>query len=120
MRILAKLPSARSLMLIEPDIPFSHAFPDGGIITVNRDIEKIVTSIARYSHKDAATWRVLMNRFLAEKDTITKAMFSPPPSLPEAATAFAKSSAGWRPTDSACRMSGRGRTRPSKQRRRKR
>ena len=79
--------------LIEPDIPFSHAFPDGNIISVDRDIEKTAAAIARYSQKDAGTWRALMNRFLAEKDAITSAMFSPPPSFPAAAAAFAKSSA---------------------------
>jgi phytoene dehydrogenase-like protein len=79
--------------LIEPDIPFSHAFPDGNIISVDRDIEKTVAAIASYSQKDAGTWRALMNRFLAEKDAITSAMFSPPPSFPAAAAAFAKSSA---------------------------
>src|SRR5499427_5204760 len=80
--------------LIEPEIPFSHAFPDGKIISVDRDIEKTVAAIARYSRKDAETWRALMKRFLAEKDAITKGMFSPPPSFPAAAAAFAKSSAG--------------------------
>jgi beta-carotene ketolase (CrtO type) len=35
--------------LIKPEIPFSHAFPDGGIISVNRDIEKTVAEISRYS-----------------------------------------------------------------------
>ena len=59
--------------IIEPDIPFSHAFPTGDIISVHRDIEKTVADIARYSVKDAATWRVLMNRFLVEKDAITEA-----------------------------------------------
>jgi beta-carotene ketolase (CrtO type) len=80
--------------LIEPEIPFSHAFPDGGIISVHRDIEKTVADIARYSHKDARTWRALMNRFLAQKDAITAGMFSPPPSFPSAAAGFAASSAG--------------------------
>src|SRR5262244_593649 len=80
--------------LIEPEIPFSHAFPDGNIISVDRDIEKTVAAIARYSHKDAGTWRALMERFLEEKDAITASMFSPPPSFPAAAAAFAKSSAG--------------------------
>jgi len=39
--------------LIEPEIPFSHAFPDGHIISVHRDIEK----------------------------TVAAAMFSPPPKI---------------------------------------
>src|SRR5262245_58560186 len=80
--------------LIVPEIPFSHAFPDGGIISVDRDIEKTVADIARYSRKDAETWRALMSQFLAQKEAIIKGMFSPPPSLPAAASQFAASSAG--------------------------
>jgi len=80
--------------LIEPEIPFSHAFPNGDIIGVHRNMEKTVADIARYSLKDADTWRVLMNRFLVEKDAITTAMFSPPPSFPASAADFAASSAG--------------------------
>ena len=80
--------------LIEPEIPFSHAFPEGDIISVHREIERTVDDIARYSRKDAETWRALMNRFLAQKDAITASMFSPPPSFPAAAADFAASSAG--------------------------
>ena len=80
--------------LIEPEIPFSHAFPDGDVISVNREVEKTVVEIARYSTKDAETWLALMKRFQARKDAITAGMFSPPPSLPAAAPRFAASSAG--------------------------
>src|SRR5437667_6606311 len=80
--------------LIEPEIPFSHAFPDGHIISVHRDIENTVAEITRYSVKDANTWRALMHQFLAQKDAITAAMFSPPPSSPAAAAEFAASPAG--------------------------
>ena len=80
--------------LIQPEIPFSHAFPDGDIISVHRDIEKTVGDIARYSLKDADTWRALMKRFLMQKDAIVAGMFSPPPSLPAAATDFAASPEG--------------------------
>src|SRR5713101_1580191 len=80
--------------LIEPEIPFSHAFPEGDIISVHRDIERTVGDMARYSRKDAETWRALMNRFLAQKDAITASMFSPPPSFPAAAADFVASSAG--------------------------
>src|SRR4029077_11503150 len=38
--------------------------------------------------------RILINRFVAEKDAITATMFSPPPSFPAAAADFAASSAG--------------------------
>jgi phytoene dehydrogenase-like protein len=80
--------------LIEPEIPFSHAFPDGDIVSVHRDIERTVNDIARFSRRDGEAWRTLMNRFLAEKDAITAAMFSPPPSLAAAAAYFAASPAG--------------------------
>ena len=79
--------------IIEPEIPFSHAFPNGDIISVHRDIEKTASEVARYSVKDAGTWRVLMSRFLAQKDAITAAMFSPPPSFPATAAQFAASPA---------------------------
>jgi phytoene dehydrogenase-like protein len=80
--------------IIEPEIPFSHAFPNGDIISVHRDVEKTAANIARYSLKDGEPWRVLMNRFRAEKDAITASMFSPPPSFPTAAENFAASPAG--------------------------
>ena len=76
------------------EIPFSHAFPEGDIISVHHDIEKTATEIARYSQNDAKTWRVLMNRFLTEKDAIVAAIFSPPPAFPAAAASFAVSPAG--------------------------
>ncbi len=80
--------------IIKPEIPFSHAFPTGDIISVHRDIEKTVAELARYSLEDAKTWRILMNRFVAEKDAIAAAMFSPPPTFPAAAADFAASPAG--------------------------
>jgi phytoene dehydrogenase-like protein len=83
-----------SYELIQPEIPFSHAFPDGDIISVDRDIEKTVANMARYSARDAETWRALMKRFLAQKDAITASMFSPPVSFPAAAAGFAASPAG--------------------------
>src|SRR5262249_21642470 len=80
--------------LSEPEIPFSHAFPDADLISGHRDIEKAVAEIAHHSVKDADTWRTLMHQFLAQKDAITAAMFSPPPSFPAAAAEFAASPAG--------------------------
>ncbi len=80
--------------LIEPEIPFSLAFPDGDLISVHRDIEKTVAEIAHYSVKDAAKWRALMHQFPAQKKAITAAMFSPPLSFPAAAAEFAASPAG--------------------------
>ena len=80
--------------LIKPEIPFSHAFPNGDIISVGRDIEKTVAEIARYSQKDAETWRALMKRFQDQKQAITAGMFSPPVPFTAAAARFAESSGG--------------------------
>src|SRR5262247_1839954 len=80
--------------LIEPEIPFSHVFPDGQIISVHRDIAKTVAAIACHSQRDAETWRSLMERFQEQEEAIVAGMFSPPPSLPAAAAHFAASSAG--------------------------
>ncbi len=79
--------------LIEPEIPFSHAFPDGSIVSVHRELEKTVAEIARHSRDDGATWRDLMNRFLAERDAITAGMFSLPPSFQASAASYAESPA---------------------------
>ena len=81
--------------LIEPENPFSHVFPDGQIISVNRDIEKTAAAISCHSQKDGKTWRTLMQRFQAEKEAIVTGMFSPPPSLAAAAAHVASSSAGF-------------------------
>lgn len=95
---LSRVPKELDLLdryeLIEPEIPFSHAFPNGDLISVHRDIEKTVAEIGRYSAKDVERWHALMQQFLAQKDAITAAMFSPPPSFPAAAAKFAASPAG--------------------------
>ena len=44
--------------------------------------------------KDGETWCALTHQFLEQKDAITRAMFSPPPSFPAAAARFAASPAG--------------------------
>jgi beta-carotene ketolase (CrtO type) len=56
--------------LLKPDPNFSHVFPDGGIVSMRRDIEDTARSIARYSKKDAETWRKLFREYLKIKDQI--------------------------------------------------
>src|SRR5215208_3292947 len=58
------------LELIEPDLVYAHAFPDGRVLAVSRSLEKTVQNIGRYSKKDAETWRVLVERYRAAKDKI--------------------------------------------------
>ena len=67
--------------LLKPDPNFSHVFPDGGIVSMYRDIEKTAQSIGRYSKKDAETWRKLFGNYLKIKDQIVSGVNSPPKSL---------------------------------------
>jgi len=60
----AELELARhGLELIEPDLVYAHAFPDGSSVAVSRDLERTVASIGRYSTQDAQTWRALLLSF---------------------------------------------------------
>ena len=82
------------LQLIEPDLVYAHAFPDGRALAVSRDLEKGVENIGRYSKKDAETWRNLSERYLAEKDKIVASLFSPPPAFSAQAAALEQSPGG--------------------------
>src|SRR5208337_4389510 len=66
--------------LLKPDPNFSHVFPDGGIISMHRDLEKTIQSIGRYSKKDGETWRNLFSKYLKIKDQIISGVNSPPKS----------------------------------------
>ncbi|MCB0727992.1 MAG: NAD(P)/FAD-dependent oxidoreductase [Ignavibacteriae bacterium] len=70
--------------LNRPEINFSHVFPDGGIISMHRDVEDTVNSISRYSKKDGETWRRWAQRFVEQKDQIAAWLNSSPASLAEA------------------------------------
>jgi len=67
--------------LLRPDPNFSHVFPDGGIVSMRRELEDTVRSIGRYSPKDAETWRKLFQNYLKVKDQIISGVNSPPKSL---------------------------------------
>lgn len=82
------------LEVIEPDIVYAHAFPDGRVLAVSRDLEKTVENIGRYSKKDAETWRGLVERYRAEKDGIVASLFSPPPAFSEEAASLERSPGG--------------------------
>ena len=82
------------LELIEPDIVYAHAFPDGRVLAVSRDLDKTVENIGKYSKRDAETWRKLVERYHAEKEKIVASLFSPPPALSAEVSALAQSSAG--------------------------
>jgi phytoene dehydrogenase-like protein len=67
--------------LIRPDINYSQVFPDGGIISMHRDVADTVRSIGHYSTKDGETWRQLAADFVRAKGAITDWMNSPAESL---------------------------------------
>ena len=67
--------------LLKPDPNFSHVFPDGGIVSMHRNIEETAQSISRYSKRDAETWRKLFRNYLKVKDQIVAGVNSPPQSL---------------------------------------
>jgi phytoene dehydrogenase-like protein len=76
------------LELIEPDIVYAHAFPDGRVLAVSRDLDRTVENIGRYSKKDAEIWRTLFERYLAEKEGIVASLFSAPPPFSARAAAL--------------------------------
>src|SRR5919199_1837600 len=82
------------LELVEPDVVYAHAFPDGRALAVSRDLEKTVENIGRYSKKDAETWRRLVERYLAEKEKIVASLFSPPPPFSAEAAAWERTAGG--------------------------
>jgi beta-carotene ketolase (CrtO type) len=82
------------LELIEPDLVYAHAFSDGRGLAISRDLEKAVQSIARYSRKDANTWRALFQRYLAQKEKFVASLFSPPPSFSAEAAMLERTPAG--------------------------
>ncbi len=82
------------LALIEPDVVYAHAFADGRAVAVHRDVEKSVASIARFSRRDAAAWRALSARYLAERAGLIASFFAPPPSFAEQAAAMQRTPGG--------------------------
>jgi phytoene dehydrogenase-like protein len=74
--------------LIYPDLCVTHAFPDGGSVSVHRGLEQTCQSIAQYSQKDADIWRDLYHAFLEQKDSLCPSLNRPPPSFAEQATAL--------------------------------
>lgn len=66
------------LELIEPEVSFAHAFPDGGTVRMHRSLDATCESIATYSASDADRWRVLFERWLDAKDGVRAGLNSVP------------------------------------------
>jgi beta-carotene ketolase (CrtO type) len=71
------------LELITPDPNWAQIFPSGRCLTVGRNLEATIASLAQFSREDAETWRDLYQRYREAKPAITTAMSTPP--LPLAA-----------------------------------
>src|SRR5881628_3238322 len=71
------------LELITPNPNWAQIFPDGRSFVIGRDVETTAASIAKFSRRDADTWRMLYARFAAAKPAVVRAMYSRPESLAE-------------------------------------
>jgi phytoene dehydrogenase-like protein len=62
-----------------PENQFGHVFPDGRALVCSRDLDTTVERIARFSRKDAETFRELAHVYRQVlEDGMIPAMFSPP------------------------------------------
>src|SRR5215208_277038 len=105
------------LELIEPDLVYAHAFPDGRVLAVSRSLEKTVENIVRYSKKDAETWRGLVERYGRQRiRSSPRSSRRRRPSQPRRPR-WSGAPPGWTSTASACRACARGATRRSSPRR---
>ena len=66
--------------LLHPEVCFSHAFPDGTLVSVFRDIGRSCESIARFSASDADVYRAICSRFAAQASEFAATINSPPAS----------------------------------------
>ncbi|MGH6895329.1 MAG: phytoene desaturase family protein [Geminicoccaceae bacterium] len=69
------------LELITPEPNWGHVLADGRCLTISRDLEGTLASIAQFSERDAETWRRLYGRYLEAKPQIVAGMNAPPPTL---------------------------------------
>jgi beta-carotene ketolase (CrtO type) len=80
--------------LLYPDPNFSQAFPDGGLVSMYRDLEKTEASISRYSLKDGETWRGMVQDYQKSKGDIAAWLNSAPPPLAEETSRLASTPGG--------------------------
>jgi beta-carotene ketolase (CrtO type) len=85
---------SRGLELIEPDLVYAHAFPDGTGVAVSRDLARTIAAIEPFSKQDAQACRGLFEHYRQEKPQIVKSFFSPPESFALTAQAMASTPGG--------------------------
>ncbi|HEY6405723.1 MAG TPA: NAD(P)/FAD-dependent oxidoreductase [Nitrososphaeraceae archaeon] len=67
--------------LIQPEISYSHIYPEGGFISMHRGLDQTVKSIEKYSRKDGITWKKMFEEYYSTKDSIISAINNPPPPI---------------------------------------
>jgi beta-carotene ketolase (CrtO type) len=82
------------LEFIFPDPTFCNIFPDGRALSVWRNLDKTCDSIAKFSKKDAQSWRKLHEMYLAGKQNTIRLLFNSPPPYGVLATELEKSAQG--------------------------
>lgn len=70
----------KGLELITPDPNWGLVSTDGTTMTIGRDPDHTQRELARFSAKDAQTWRQLYERYLSVKSGAVAGMYSPPAS----------------------------------------
>ena len=78
------LKSKFGLKYVFPECPMMSVFEDGTTLGLYRDRERTVAEIARFSQKDAETYRRLADQAAGLMPMLTGALYSPP--APEGAT----------------------------------
>ena len=78
------LKSKFGLKYVFPECPMMSVFEDGTTLGLYRDRERTVTEIAKFSAKDAETYRRLADQAAGLMPMLTGALYSPP--APEGAT----------------------------------
>ena len=70
------------LRYVKPPVQMGSVFDDGTALTIHRELDKTCASIARFSQKDADTFRRLVEETKGYMDLIlTTLMFTPPLSM---------------------------------------
>ena len=67
--------------LIQPEISYSHIYPECGFISMHRGLDQTVKSIEKYSKKDGITWKKMFEEYYSTKDSIISAINNPPPPI---------------------------------------
>src|SRR5208282_3905967 len=79
-----ELVTRHGLRYVQPPVQMASVFDDGTALVVHTDLDKTCASIARFSRKDADTFRAVYEEARGYRDLILRTlMYSPPVSMKE-------------------------------------